>query len=74
VGTETSSRNSEVIHAGIYYGTDSLKAKLCIRGRQMMYELCEKYSIPYKRTGKWIVAQTDQQWEVVYFLCAKFCI
>jgi len=64
---EISSRNSEVIHAGIYYGTDSLKTKLCIRGREMMYELCEKYDIPHKNTGKWIVAQTDQQWEVCMF-------
>jgi 2-hydroxyglutarate dehydrogenase len=64
VGTETSSRNSEVIHAGLYYGADSLKTKLCIQGKNMMYELCDKYNIPYKRTSKWIVAQTNEQWEV----------
>jgi 2-hydroxyglutarate dehydrogenase len=64
VGMETSSRNSEVIHAGLYYGTDSLKTKLCIQGREMMYALCQKHDIPHKNTGKWIVAQTDQQWEV----------
>ncbi|KAH8804833.1 mitochondrial putative L-2-hydroxyglutarate dehydrogenase [Xylogone sp. PMI_703] len=63
VGMETSSRNSEVIHAGIYYGADSLKTKLCIRGREMLYALCEKYSIPAHNTGKWIVAQTDQQYQ-----------
>ncbi|TVY85989.1 L-2-hydroxyglutarate dehydrogenase, mitochondrial, partial [Lachnellula willkommii] len=63
VGMETSSRNSEVIHAGLYYGADSLKTKLCIQGRHMMYALCQKYSIPHNNTGKWIVAQTDQQWE-----------
>lgn len=63
VGMETSSRNSEVIHAGLYYGKDSLKTKLCIKGRHMMYDLCEKYSIPHHNMGKWIVAQTDQQWE-----------
>ncbi|TVY59025.1 L-2-hydroxyglutarate dehydrogenase, mitochondrial [Lachnellula cervina] len=63
VGMETSSRNSEVIHAGLYYGADSLKTQLCIQGRQMMYDLCQKYSIPHNNTGKWIVAQTDQQWE-----------
>ncbi len=67
VGMETSSRNSEVIHAGIYYGMDSLKTKLCIRGREMMYDLCKKYNIPHKNLGKWIVAQTDQQWEVSMF-------
>ncbi|RFU35668.1 hypothetical protein B7463_g634, partial [Scytalidium lignicola] len=65
VGMETSSRNSEVIHAGIYYGADSLKTKLCIRGREMLYALCEKYSIPAHNTGKWIVAQTDQQFEEI---------
>lgn len=54
----------QVIHAGLYYGVDSLKAKLCVQGKEMMYELCEKYGIPYKNTGKWIVAQTDQQFEV----------
>ncbi|KAE8443824.1 hypothetical protein EG329_001331 [Mollisiaceae sp. DMI_Dod_QoI] len=63
VGHETSSRNSEVIHAGLYYGADSLKTALCIRGRHMMYALCEKYSIPHSNMGKWIVAQTHQQWE-----------
>ncbi|KAF4187569.1 hypothetical protein CNMCM7927_003803 [Aspergillus lentulus] len=62
VGTETSSRNSEVIHAGIYYGTDSLKAKLCIRGKQMMYDLCAKQGIPHRNTKKWIVAQNEEQW------------
>ncbi|CAG8983863.1 hypothetical protein HYALB_00005501 [Hymenoscyphus albidus] len=63
VGMETSSRNSEVIHAGLYYGPDTLKTKLCIKGRQMMYALCKKYSIPHNNCGKWIVAQTNQQWE-----------
>lgn len=52
----------EVIHAGIYYGTDSLKAKLCIRGKQMMYDLCAKRGIPHRNTKKWIVAQNDEQW------------
>lgn len=61
VGTETSSRNSEVIHAGIYYGRDSLKTRLCIRGKQQLYDLCEKYDIGHRRTGKWIVAQNDVQ-------------
>ncbi|RDW79779.1 putative FAD dependent oxidoreductase-3 [Coleophoma cylindrospora] len=63
VGMETSSRNSEVIHAGLYYGETSLKTKLCIRGREMLYELCEKNSIPAHNMGKWIVAQTSEQWE-----------
>jgi len=55
-GEEASSRNSEVIHAGIYYEPDSLKAMTCIRGRTLLYELLEKYSLPYRRTGKLIVA------------------
>ncbi|KAM3076900.1 hypothetical protein ACMFMF_004816 [Clarireedia jacksonii] len=63
VGMETSSRNSEVIHAGLYYGADSLKTKLCIQGRKMMYELCRKYNIPHNNMGKWIVAQTNEQWD-----------
>lgn len=63
VGMETSSRNSEVIHAGLYYGADSLKTKLCIKGRHLLYDLCQKYNIPHNNMGKWIVAQTDQQWE-----------
>ncbi|KIW44790.1 uncharacterized protein PV06_03238 [Exophiala oligosperma] len=61
VGTETSSRNSEVIHAGIYYGPSSLKTKLCIRGKNLLYDLCESKSIPYRRTKKWILAQDERQ-------------
>ena len=63
MGTETSSRNSEVIHAGIYYGPDSLKTELCLRGKQLMYELCEKEQIPYRNTKKWILAQDASQRE-----------
>lgn len=63
VGTETSSRNSEVIHAGLYYGTNSLKTHLCITGKHKLYSLCSKYSIPHAKVKKWIVAQTSQQRE-----------
>ncbi|KAK6579792.1 hypothetical protein PZA11_007500 [Diplocarpon coronariae] len=63
VGTETSSRNSEVIHAGLYYGADSLKTRLCVRGRHLLYALCKKHRIPHSNMGKWIVAQTNDQWE-----------
>ncbi|KAI9850192.1 MAG: hypothetical protein M1838_006001 [Thelocarpon superellum] len=59
---ETSSRNSEVIHAGLYYGVDTLKTNLCVQGRPMLYDLCAKQSIPCRNTKKWIVAQTEQQW------------
>ncbi|KAF5666228.1 FAD dependent oxidoreductase [Fusarium heterosporum] len=74
IGTETSSRNSEVIHAGIYYGPSSLKTKLCIRGKNLLYELCGKHDIGHRRTGKWIVAQSDAQRETlekIHSLCEK---
>ncbi|KAG9325214.1 hypothetical protein KVV02_002068 [Mortierella alpina] len=60
-GQETSSRNSEVIHAGLYYPTDSLKTRLCIRGSEMMYDLCEKYNIGHHQTTKWVVGQNDEE-------------
>ncbi|KAL3478796.1 Sac2 family-domain-containing protein [Aspergillus californicus] len=62
-GTETSSRNSEVIHAGLYYGTETQKALLCIRGKHMLYDLCAKHGIPHRNTKKWVVAQNEEQWE-----------
>ena len=55
-GNETSSRNSEVIHAGIYYPKDSLKANLCVQGNNSLYEYCRKYNIPHRKIGKFIVA------------------
>lgn len=55
-GSETSSRNSEVIHAGIYYAKDSNKARLCVKGRDMMYAYCQSRGIPHKNCGKLIVA------------------
>ena len=58
-GQEQSSRNSEVIHAGIYYERDSLKAKTCLEGNSLLYELCEKNGIAYKKCGKIIVATND---------------
>lgn len=55
-GTGTSSRNSEVIHAGIYYMPKSLKAVLCVRGRELLYKYCSDRAIPHKQLGKLIVA------------------
>ncbi len=60
-GQETSSRTSEVIHAGIYYPPGSLKARLCVEGNTMLYELCEGYGISYKKLGKLIVATEDEE-------------
>lgn len=62
-GEGVSSRNSEVIHAGIYYPEDSLKARLCVRGRRMLYEYCHTRGINHRRTGKWIVANGLSQVE-----------
>lgn len=64
-GQETSSRNSEVIHAGIYYTKDSLKAKLCIEGKKLLYDYCDKYKVPYKNCGKLIVATSEEEISVI---------
>ena len=60
-GLETSSRGSEVIHAGLYYPENSLKAKLCVEGKSLLYEFCEKHNIPHKRLGKIIVATSEDE-------------
>eukprot|EP00612_Vaucheria_litorea_P000544 CAMPEP_0171453904 /NCGR_PEP_ID=MMETSP0945-20130129/1415_1 /TAXON_ID=109269 /ORGANISM="Vaucheria litorea, Strain CCMP2940" /LENGTH=192 /DNA_ID=CAMNT_0011978843 /DNA_START=94 /DNA_END=672 /DNA_ORIENTATION=- len=56
IGTGTSSRNSEVIHAGIYYPKNSLKAELCLRGRNLLYKYCSENGIPHRRCGKLVVS------------------
>ena len=61
IGTGTSSRNSEVIHAGIYYPAGSLKAQLCVKGKAMQYDYCEDRGIGFKRCGKLIVATSEAQ-------------
>jgi len=60
-GTGISSRHSEVIHAGIYYPRGSLKATLCVRGRDRLYDFCERFEIPHRRCGKLIVATSPDQ-------------
>jgi L-2-hydroxyglutarate oxidase LhgO len=60
-GEGISSRNSEVIHAGLYYPKDSLKAKFCVASNQRLYEYCDAFNIPHKRLGKLVVANSDDE-------------
>ena len=64
-GQETSSRNSEVIHAGIYYPKGSLKSMLCIEGKRLLYDYCEEYDIPFKNCGKLIVATSEDEIPII---------
>jgi L-2-hydroxyglutarate oxidase LhgO len=61
LGSHSSSRNSEVIHAGIYYAPGSLKATACVAGRKALYEYCDREGVPYERLGKIIVATSDDE-------------
>lgn len=70
-GSGISARNSEVIHAGIYYETDSLKARLCVRGRQLLYDYCEKHHVRANRCGKLIVATDLDQLSTLASIQAK---
>jgi len=70
-GMETSSRSSEVIHAGIYYPAGSIKSKLCIRGNLLIYDYCQRKNIPFKKCGKYIIAIDENEIERLDILYTK---
>src|SRR5437867_12770073 len=65
IGFETSSRNSEVIHGGLYYPAGSLKARSCVEGRQRLYAYCREHGVPHAHLGKLIVASDEREIAVV---------
>jgi L-2-hydroxyglutarate oxidase LhgO len=71
VGRGITSRNSEVIHAGLYYPTDSLKAELCVRGRRALYDYCDRHGIGHRRLGKLVVATRPEEEVVVADLLTR---
>ena len=71
IGTGVSSRNSEVIHAGMYYPSGSLRAKHCVRGNRLLYEFCESRGVHYRKCGKLIVATNEAERARVETLLAQ---
>ena len=67
-GRHTSSRNSEVVHSGIYYPQNSLKARLCLEGNEILYDFAQTHNIPYKKTGKIVAATSEEELPSLYDL------
>ena len=74
IGTGVSSRNSEVIHAGLYYPAGSLKARLCVRGKALLYAHCESHQVAHRRCGKLVVATSPEQVPGLRALQAKAAV
>jgi L-2-hydroxyglutarate oxidase LhgO len=71
IGQGVSSRNSEVVHGGMYYATGSLKARLCVQGRRALYAFCQSHQVPFDRCGKFIVATSPEEVPVVEHLAEQ---